>query len=255
MALATFTFRSMLLHRPVPLTVLLPDNTPPKGVLYLLHGYSDGHDSFVRSGALERCCAQIPLAVVMPEAQCSFYLDTAYGQPYWQHISREVPQVLGQWLKLDIPRARSFVGGVSMGGYGAAKLALQETRRFSAAYLLSPITDLAQLAQCGFDREKDPDAPQLAELNLGAVLGHKGVAGTANDLYYLLAESEKPSLPEFTIYTGTEDFLYDEILRFNRALADKSVAHALHTSPGRHVWATWQPFLTDMAADIAARLS
>ena len=91
----------------------------------------------------------------MPEAQCSFYMDTSYGQPYWKHISEEVPHVLQQWLQLDISRAHSFISGISMGGYGAAKLALQKPNQFAQAYLLSPVTDIVGIAQQGLTRSEE----------------------------------------------------------------------------------------------------
>lgn len=68
MAIATLTIPSEAMHRPMPLTMLLPDSGEPKAVLYLLHGFSDCHATFVQNSSLARFCAGVPLMVVMPEA-------------------------------------------------------------------------------------------------------------------------------------------------------------------------------------------
>ena len=252
MAVSTICFHSRILHHPVSLCVLLPDASPIKSVLYLLHGYSDGHASFIYNSALTRYCAEIPFAVVMPEAQCSFYMDTAYGQLYWKHISEEIPQMLRQWLKLDISHARSFVGGISMGGYGAAKLALQKPNQFAQAYLISPVTDIVEIFQHGFVREKDNGAPLLNKLHLNAILGNRQIYDTDDDLFFLLKHGCAVELPEFKIYTGTEHFMYKDILRFVRTLTEVGADCSLQTSSGGHGWRTWEPFIADMVARIAA---
>ena len=162
MALATVTFLSQCLRRPAPVTLLLPEDAAPKAVLYLLPGYSDGHDSFVRNSALERYCAGLPLAVVMPEGQNSFYTDAVHGLPWWTYISRELPEKMSQWLRLE--GCRQYVGGVSMGGYGAAKLALRQPGRFEGVFLLSPVADIGAIAEQGFDKTKDPFALSLIHI-------------------------------------------------------------------------------------------
>ena len=254
MALATLSFDSALLHRPVSVSVLLPENTAPKGVLTLLHGYSNRYDSSLYFSRLPLYLLDIPLAVVMPDAGTSFYVDTAFGQPYWQHISREIPEKLNQWLRLDIPRERCFVAGISMGGYGAAKLALSFPERYSHAFLYSPVTDLAEIAENGFDRSIDSNAPTAEDLHFGSLLGGRKVRDAGDDLFYLLDTAQAESLPRFTIYTGTEDFLLRDIKRFARALEAKGLKPDIQTSPGIHCWYTWDPFIEKMAAQIAAWL-
>ena len=252
MAVATICFQSRLLHRPTSLCALLPDESPIKSILYLFHGYSDGYKSFICNSGLARYCTGTPLAVIMPDAQCSFYMDTAYGQPYWQHISEEIPQVIQQWLKLDIPYANSFVGGISMGGYGAAKLALQKSDKFAQTYLLSPLTDIVEISKNGFASGKNNGAPQLNKLHLEAILGNRCIYGTSDDLFYLLEHGCAAKFPKFNIYTGTEDFMYNDILNFTQALTKKGVDCSLQTSSGNHSWITWEPFIADMVARIVA---
>lgn len=254
MALATLTFDSQLLHRPVSASVLLPENAAPKAVLTFLHGYTDRWDSALYYSSLPRYCSNIPLAVVFPDAQCSFYLDTAYGQPYWRHLTQEMPARLKQWLRLEVPARNHYAAGVSMGGYGAAKLAMQQPSHFAEVFLFSPVTDMAAVSQHGFDRSLDSNAPAYEDLCMGALLGGRILQGTQDDLYYLLKTKDVQTFPRFHIYTGTEDFLYGEITRFARSLKQAGARVELDTSPGIHCWNTWDPFLEKMAAQIAALL-
>ncbi len=253
MALATLTFQSQCLRRPVPVTVLLPDGQAPRAVLYLLPGYSDGHASFVRNTALERYCAGLPLAVVMPDGENGFYTDAVHGAAQWSYVSRELPQQMASWLRLD--GCRQYVGGISMGGYGAAKLALRQPERFSGAFLGSPVSDIGSIAEKGFDRSKDPRAPKLEDLHLEDIFGSVSPRGTQEDLYRLLADADPAALPPFRIYTGTEDFLYGDILALTQALRDRGVACELETAPGLHGWTAWESFVADMVACIGAQLT
>lgn len=254
MALATLTFDSQLLHRPVSASVLLPENAAPKAVLTFLHGYTDRWDSALYYSSLPRYCSNIPLAVVFPDAQCSFYLDTAYGQPYWRHLTQEIPARLKQWLRLEVPARNHYAAGISMGGYGAAKLAMQRPSDFAEVFLFSPVTDMAAVSQYGFDRSLDSNAPAYEDLCMGALLGGRAIQGTQDDLYHLLKAEDVQAFPYFHIYAGTEDFLYEEINRFVWNLKQAGGRADLNTSPGGHCWDTWDPFLEKMAARIAALL-
>ena len=58
------------------LTVITPENMPgPWPVLYLLHGLSDDHTAWQRRTSIERYVDGLPLIVVMPNGDRSFYTD------------------------------------------------------------------------------------------------------------------------------------------------------------------------------------
>lgn len=250
MAKGEISFYSESLHRMVPLTLIFPDRMDEPGkVLYLLHGYSDAHDTFVRNSSLERYLAGSNVMAVMPDGACSFYTDMACGGDYWTYISRELPDKIGKWFHVDSSRENSCVGGISMGGYGAAKLALHRPERFSKAFLFSPVTDMVKLFKEGFNRELDPTVPTLEDLHLREIFGSLPVEGGPGDLYHLLSKraAQGCKLPEFHIYTGTEDFIYEETCRFARTLERQGCLGELVTSPGLHRWSTWDPFLEMMA--------
>ena len=64
------------------------------------------------------------------------------GYRYWTHASEEVPARARDMFPLSAKREDSFAAGLSMGGYGAFKMALQHPQRFAAAASLSRALDV-----------------------------------------------------------------------------------------------------------------
>src|SRR5574339_546099 len=133
MILTEVHFFSEVLTLQSTLFVLLPQRSlsntkkaPRKQLrtLYLLHGRSDDHTAWQRQTSIERYVEGLDLAVVMPAVHLSYYTDMAHGGKYWQFISEEIPAFVRNTFSLSSARKDNFVAGLSMGGYGAFKLAL-----------------------------------------------------------------------------------------------------------------------------------
>lgn len=154
MALMQLHFYSQALEMQTEINVLLPEPSQGIGVegtsdsltdlpvLYLLHGLSDDQTIWARRTSLERYVSTCRLAVVMPCAHQSFYSNEKYGLRYWDYVSRELPEVVRKFLPVSSRREDTFAAGLSMGGYGALKLALRCPDRFAAAASLSGVVDL-----------------------------------------------------------------------------------------------------------------
>ncbi len=71
----------------------------------------------------------------------------ATGQRHWTYISEEVPAIARHFFPLSGDRNKNYVAGLSMGGYGAFKLALTYPERYAAAASLSGALDVVRLAQ------------------------------------------------------------------------------------------------------------
>ena len=121
----------------------------------------------------------LDLAVVMPAVHRSFYTDMAAGNHYWTFISEEVPAVARSFFPLSAARADNYVAGLSMGGYGAFKLALTRPERFAAAASLSGALDIARIA-------RHPDPRRLSPREVKSIFGgSEKVAGSRHDLFHL----------------------------------------------------------------------
>ena len=69
----------------------------------------------------------------MPNTNNGWYTDTQYGYNYYTALAEELPKVLKRFFpNMTNERDKTFIAGLSMGGYGSFKLALS-TDRFSHA--------------------------------------------------------------------------------------------------------------------------
>ncbi len=201
------------------------DDQLPK-VLYLLHGYSDDHTIWQRRTSIERYAAAYNLAVIMPGVNHSFYCNEAYGERYWDFVAEELPRVMHRFFRLSDKPEDTFVAGLSMGGYGAMKLALNHPERFGAAASFSGATTILGKISS----------------NLGKRLsGGKSLRGTECDLYHMMkvngAAEKKPRL---YVACGTADFLYDQHQKFVPALKKAGWDVTRCDEPGAtHEWGFW----------------
>jgi len=160
-------FYSDALGLSTSMTVLLPQQTrtqigmtgagsaDPPPVLYLLHGLSDDDTIWLRRTSIERYAAPLGLAVVMPQVHRSFYHDQAYGGNYWTFLSEELPELVHNFFRVSDRREDTYVAGLSMGGYGALRWALNQPDKFAAAASLSGAVNLTGM-RTGRTRPEDP---------------------------------------------------------------------------------------------------
>jgi putative tributyrin esterase len=245
MALLTCDFFSEVLEVSTSITVVLPQPTEdqigvkagaadgPPPVLYLLHGLTDDHTAWHRYTSIARYAEAAGLAVVMPSAFHSFYADEVHGHPYWTYVSEELPRIVQSFLRVSDDPADTFVAGLSMGGYGALKLALTHPDRYAAAASLSGTLDLAYLV----GRE---DRAALFRRAFDSVIGD------SDDLFTLLRSA--PSLPPLYVGCGTDDALLAANRRFIEAATEAGVELTTDLRPGDHEWAVWDAMIEDVIA-------
>jgi len=248
MALLQCQFYSDVLQLSTSMTVILPQQTHSQigmenkkndgkhKTLYLLHGLSDDDTIWTRRTSIERYVAPLGLAVVMPQVHQSFYTDMVHGNRYWTFLTEELPAVAQSFFPLSNAREDNFVAGLSMGGYGAFKWALSKPEQFSAAASLSGAVDIV-------NRVDEGSRDHLFEL----VFGNVPVAGTKHDLFALLEsiqhDVQKPALYQCC---GTEDFLYEDNIRFKEACEKTAFELTAHFDSGTHEWGYWDRKIQDV---------
>jgi putative tributyrin esterase len=201
--------------------------------LYLLHGLSDDHTIWQRRTCIERYVEPLGLAVVMPAVHRSFYTDMAVGYRYWAFISEELPELARHFFPLSAAREDNFVAGLSMGGYGAFKLALTHPDRYAAAASLSGALDIVRAA-------KEKDEAWQAEIK--RIFGNRlNIAGSGNDLFYLAEQVAKGKRAKLTLYQwcGTEDILYSANVRFHKHAQALGLDLTYEEGSGEHEWKYW----------------
>lgn len=246
MALIQCDFFSEVLGISTSMTVILPQQTNSQigmsglgrdgrhPTLYLLHGLSDDHTIWLRRTSIERYVASAGIAVVMPNVHKSFYTNMAYGDQYWTFLTEELPAVARSFFPLSAEREDNFVAGLSMGGYGAFKWALSYPEQFAAAASLSGALDIKRLSQ---QADSDEGLSRLFK----HIYGEEEIAGTPNDLLWLLKQQAEKSGPKPLLYQccGTEDFLYADNVTFRDACRQTELELTYEEGPGNHEWQYW----------------
>jgi S-formylglutathione hydrolase FrmB len=254
MILTEVKFHSEVLNLRSSMYVLLPQRsmaersskrTRKYRVLYLLHGHSDDHTAWQRWTSIERYVEGLNLAVVMPEVHLSFYTNMVHGGKYGQFIGEEVPAIVNDLFPLSSRREDTFVAGLSMGGYGAFKLALTYPDRFLAAASLSGALDIREVVT-GHHHPEDKD--WIAEMR--NVFGDSSkVPGSRHDLFTLARKAAKsPLKPRLYQCCGTEDFLYADNVRFRDAVHKLPLDLTYEEGPGEHDWAYWDRMIQNVLA-------
>src|SRR3954469_7304884 len=170
---------------------------PP--VLYLLHGLSDDHTAWHRYTSIGRYAEAAGLAVVMPAVHRSFYADERRGHRYWEFVSEELPSVVRSFFRVTHDPASTYVAGLSMGGYGAVRLALSHPERYAAAASMSGALDIVRAMA-------DPTRAELS----GRIFADAVAAD--EDLFFLLEHAI--AVPPLHLSCGTDDPLLDHTTGF-----------------------------------------
>ncbi len=213
---------------------------PPFRVLYLLHGYSDDQTAWMRWTSIERYVEGLNLAVVMPAAQNSFYTDMAHGGQFFTFLTEELPAILHDLFPLSQKREDTYVAGLSMGGYGAFKLAMSRPDLYAAAASLSGALDMGH----EITRHRE-EVDEFWLENMRNIFGQpeKFTSGP-NDLFSLTEKVAKSKMkPRLYQYCGRSDFLYQDNLRFRDFIRPLGFDHTYEENQGGHTWDNWDTYI------------
>ena len=233
MAFFQMNFRAESLNQDACVNVIIPSKmTCTKfKTLWLLHGLSGNQDSWMRYSSIERYARDYGIAVVMPSVDRSWYTDTAYGKNYFTYVTKELPEKIAYYFGgYSNKREDNIVIGLSMGGYGALKMALTYPENYSFCASLSGSLDITRKNRpCNIDEWRsifgfDLKAP--AELE-----------GTKHDMFVIAENTNTP--PYIYMWCGTEDILIEVNKRFSAHLNELGIAHTFKTSEGNHSWKYW----------------
>ena len=209
-------------------------------VLYLLHGLSDDHTMWQRRTSIERYADAYGLCVIMPAVERSFYTDMADGGRFWTYVSEELPAIMSRMFNISGRREDTFVAGLSMGGYGAFKLALRQPERFAAAASLSGVLDLRGHIMHGGENTIKPE--------MRRIFGHDGCDMDASEDLVRVMEAnmrEHVQIPRLYACCGRQDFLYQCNLDFIAAAKKLGVDVAFTENEGTHEWGYWDVMIQD----------
>jgi S-formylglutathione hydrolase FrmB len=238
---------SKILGRPVSYCILLPpsfdaDKTRRYPILYFLHGLGGNQEVLLSSGGwnlIEDLREQKQIGeflIATPDGGRSFYINSDDGRRrYEDFFVREfLPFIEGRY-RVRAERRYRGVTGVSMGGYGALRLALRYPELFGSvsAHSAALIEKLPTVKVSGSQEG------QLSRI-LGGAFGSPfdPAFWERNSPFTLVRKGPRPAGLQIYFDCGTEDeFGFNAGAQaFHDLLDSRRIPHEFHLYPGGHDW-------------------
>ena len=248
MALIQVNYVSAALQRTVPLQVILPvdkltqdgklQKQKPFKTLYLLHGYLGNYTDWVSGTRIQRWAEERNLAVVMPSGDNAFYVDRpATGNCYGQFVGEELVEITRRMFPLSRKREDTFIGGLSMGGFGAMRNGLKYHNTFGAIISFSGVFEFL-----------NPEVVKPKRVDLEFEKGlfgdlEQAVASDKNPIWLAGHLAGKKNLPDIYIACGTEDYLLPHSRNFRDLLKANGFHVTYEEGPGGHEWDFWDTYI------------
>jgi len=238
--------KSQILGGPVRYCAYLPpsfdqDKTRHYPVLYFLHGLGDNEQSLLNFGGWDvvsqlRSEGKIgDFVILAPSGGRTFYINSVNGKVRYEDflLKEFVPQMEKKYRATGT-RATRGVTGVSMGGYGALRLAFKYPDQFAAVSAQMP----------ALISELPADIGSGASGSAGALLGD--VFGsplnreffTHNTVSYFARTDSAASLKRMKIYFNVgnnDDYGFQQgAQQLDQLLKARDIPHEFHIYPGRH---------------------
>lgn len=232
--------QSAALGRSMRYRVLLPEHYETSlhryPVLYLLHGLGGDYTDWTTRTNVAEYSRMLPLMIVMPDAGNQWYTDADDGSArYEDYILTDLQADVVKKYRTVNSRYGRAIAGLSMGGFGALKLALKRPSGFAVVGSFSG----------AFAATRDGELERLiGGTEAGRMRSIFGPAGSRtrleNDVFTLAAALKPASAPYVYIDCGIAD---NSLIAANRevvaALHNAGVSYEYHEVPGAHTWDYW----------------
>lgn len=215
-------------------------NTQRYPVLYLLHGLWGGHRDWLDRTNLLQYTKEMDVIVVLPDAGDSWYANSVNqpGARFEDYVVEDIVGYVDQHFRtLPFPAAR-YIAGLSMGGFGAYKLALKHPGRFSLVASFSGAFVIAS---------------DSTYESVGEVFGPAGSeARQENNVVELIQQARLSDPPYFYLDCGTSDRLLENNRNVAAVLAERGLPYEYHEVAGDHSWEYWNrrlPVVLDLVRE------
>ena len=204
-------------------------------VFYLLHGFPGSPDGFIRTvrvGVVEDTLFakhQLqPMILVMPFGSTGVFTDREWANGISPHqgwetfVVRDVVRAIDARYRTIPTGAARALGGLSEGGYAALNLGFHHPKEFHVLESWS-----------GYEKASD----------VGSIFGHRRPLLERNSPLMTLPRAARTLRRDHTyiwMYSGKEDSLEHQNLRFAAELRRLHVPHRFFLVSGGHNWALWR---------------
>ncbi|MCQ8881545.1 esterase family protein [Pseudoalteromonas shioyasakiensis] len=237
----TYTFKGKKTAIEKPVTVTIPDGyqeSKKYNVIYVLHGYSGNHSDWTKLTDIEKLADQYDVIIVNPDGNYgSWYLDSDIDKSsqYETYIAEDLVNYIDSTYSTNRSKSGRAITGLSMGGFGALHIAINNQARFAAVSGMSAGVDVR---------------PFSAEFDLAKVLGSYAEnkekwdsIAIINNLHKIAAgntawKKGADTLP-IMLDIGVGDFFIEQNRALHQAMLDLRIRHDYIERPGIHDWHYW----------------
>lgn len=243
MAEISVKFFSEALNRNVRFEVYLPNDRPlgesrRMRTLFWLHGYTGDAENLVP----EWMAKKYNIAVVSPNGENGFWLDgLSTGRKYCTFVGEELVGYIRRTFGLAVDADRTYIMGISMGGFGALHTALTYPENFGKVGAMSSALIVHEIAHM-----KPQGGNEVANYDYyHECFGDLETVEESNNNPEVLIKQIKENdraVPQIFMCCGTEDFLIENNREFHRYLDRVGVQHSYFESSGTHDMKFWNEY-------------
>jgi enterochelin esterase-like enzyme len=198
-------------------------------VLYMLHGVAgdatewqsigllDAADRMIQDGEIE------PMLIVLPNGGANYWVNHADGARWGDYLVSDVVASVDQEYRTVPDRASRAVGGHSMGGEGALRMAMLNPDVFGIAGAHSPSLRTAY----------DQLAPELQQL-YGTEADWLAASGL-----WLATDTNAASRLSISLDVGQDDPWRPNVELLHSRLDERGIGHRFEVLPGEHAAEYW----------------
>ena len=259
MAFIRMDIFSKMLMRTVPVTCIVPvDNVRYEGeqvrepekpykTLYLLNGLYGNNMDWTLASDIFTVAQENNLVVIMPAGENKFYVDNAAtGEAYGRFIGQELVELTRKLFPLSKKREDTFIGGLSMGAYGAMRNGLKYAETFGYIISLSAAFVCKDFVEKNIDEKMTMYDYTRGKKYFTSIFGDLDTLEERDmDCKTLFNKNLVSGIPNPKIYQacGTEDFLIKYNYDFREFLKSKNADFVYDEGPGEHDFRFWNKHL------------
>ena len=241
-------YLSGAMTRVVRVQILLPHEgmhpersvIPPWKTLYFLPGMTENAYTIHHNIQLPAMVQEHGIAVVIPDGENSYYVNNEKRNArYEDYAGEELVRETRKLFPLSQRREDTWIGGISMGGFGAMMIGARHRDIFSKIAALSPAIHPYEMV----DQQVMPEA--LMEDVFGSRAAYLREYDPANLL--IAMRDRQQTIPDIFIRCGTEDRLtYQVCHKFSQQMTERGIPLDYAEAPGEHNHWFWNRQLQDM---------
>lgn len=263
MAVIDISFFSKSLFRNVTFKAVIPVDKfsltddaewdkKPFQTLYLLHGVFDDCNSWIQNTRIVSLASERNLAVIFPSGENMFYLDAPalnggtraapVGEQYSRFIGEELVELTRNLFPLSKKRDDTFIGGLSMGGFGAIYNGCKYHKTFSHIAALSPAIIINDAEHSSYKKSVILNNKAFYERFFGDLTN---LRESEKNPYYLIQslKDKNIELPKIYLSCGKSDHLFNAVEQFASFLMTQGTDFVFEKSAGGHDWDFWNAAL------------